>query len=308
MMFNSNSTYFDLVNNEKFIHENIDTYNRDKINKYKLIYKHKKLLSLGHKFNKKDDTSILNGLNSVLDNIDSGIKVCYELYDGVKLYYFPSQTKGPYALICPGGGFTKIATIWEGFPIANELNNKGISSFVLQYRIKEKGNFNNVIEDVASAIRYIEDNLNMFNVEKNYSLWGYSAGGYLAGMFATEKYGYKKYNLIKPTAVILSYPVVSMKRYIHEGSMRNLFPNNSEASSYSLEDNIDNNYPKIFLWHCKGDKLVDYHNSIMLQDALKKQSIDNEVHIYDEGMHGLGLAKGYKAEEYLEKAIEFIKV
>ena len=307
MMFNDNSTYFDLVNNEKLINNNIDTYNRDKINKYKFIYKHKRLVSLGHKFNKKDSTSILTGLNTLLYNIDSGIKVCYELYEGVKLYYFPAKTKGPYALICPGGGFSKIATIWEGFPVANELKNKGISSFVLQYRIKENGKFNNVIEDVASAIRYIEDNLDIFNVEEDYSLWGYSAGGYLAGMFATEKYGYKKYNLIKPTAVILSYPVVSMKRYIHEESKRNLFTKDVDASLYSLEDNIDNNYPKTFLWHCRGDKLVDYHNSLMLQEALKKQSIYNEVHIYNEGMHGLGVAKGYKAEEYLEKAIKFIE-
>ncbi|MBU5487731.1 alpha/beta hydrolase [Clostridium sp. MSJ-8] len=306
-MFDKNSTYYDLVNNTSFIYANVDTYSREKINKYKIIYKHKKLISLGHKFNKKDDTSVIDGLNSVLNNINLGIKVCYELYDGVKLYYFPSQKKGPYALICPGGGFSKIATVWEGFPIANELQQKGITSFVLQYRIKDKGKFDNVVEDVASAIRYIEDNLDIFNVEKNYSLWGYSAGGYLAGIFATENFGYKKFNLQKPTAVILSYPVVSMNRYVHAESRYNLFPNNVEASIFSLEENIDSNYPKTFLWHCRKDKLVDYHNSIMLQEALNKKSIDNEVYIYDEGMHGLGLAKGYEAEEYLENAIKFIR-
>ena len=117
----------------------------------------------------------------------------------------------PFAVICPGGGYSIVCSFIEGTPIARRLNERGISAFIVYYRVRGKARFPQPQDDLARAVEEILSRAEEYRVEKeSYSVWGSSAGGHLAASFGTESMGWAKYGLPKPGAIVLSYPVISM--------------------------------------------------------------------------------------------------
>lgn len=215
----------------------------------------------------------------------------------------------PFVVLLPGGGYSIIYSYGEGDPIAKELNNKGISAFILYYRVKKKAHYPNPLDDCASAIKHILDNAQNYHVMKdNYSLWGASAGGHLAASMGTDHVGCNIYNLPYPKSLVLIYPVITFVKEYHRGSRR-LFLGRKVCDEcvykYSVENHVHDKYPETFIWCGDHDKSVPCSNSVLMSNALKEKNIRYELKIYPNIGHGVGLAKGTTAESWFNDAVKF---
>lgn len=229
----------------------------------------------------------------------------YEL----KKYLIKDGKKHPFALICPGGGYGCVCSFVEGVPYMEELRKRGYAVFILYYHIGEEARYPAPQDDVARALRDILEHAEEYGVEtEGYSLWGSSAGGHLVGSFGTENMGYIKYGLPKPGALIQIYPVVTMGEHTHVGSCENLLGKDAALEMLefaSVEKHITEHYPPTFVWCGDADDVVEPINSQMLADALDKQGIPYEYHVYPGVSHGVGLGKGLACESWFDKAVAF---
>lgn len=223
----------------------------------------------------------------------------------------------PTVLICPGGAYKFVSDSNEGRPFAEKLNARGFNAFVLFYSVGSgNGRFPYPLEDVARAIQFIKSKEQELQIDADkISLMGSSAGGHLCAFFASQyqrfekEYDGKDYSL-KPNAVVLCYPVITMLEQTHKVSRQiflGAFSGKAEREKASVELNITSDYPPVFAWHNKDDGSVDVQNSIMLHEALEEKGIQNELHLYETGGHGIGLAEGKDAEGWIEKAIDFLE-
>lgn len=214
------------------------------------------------------------------------------------------------AIICPGGGYQLVCSFVEGVPFAKVLNQKGISAFIVYYRVRDKAAYPNPQDDLARAVQEIISRKEEYMVDmEDYSVWGSSAGGHLAASFGTTKMGYPHYGLPKPSAIILVYPVITLEEEkTHLGSRENLLgkkASEEKALAYSIQTNVDQNYPRTFVWCGDADEAVPPENTKKLAAALKAQGIAYEAHIYPGVPHGVGTAKGLSAEGWIDQAVEF---
>lgn len=223
----------------------------------------------------------------------------------------------PAVLICPGGAYKFVSDSNEGRPFAKKLNARGFNAFVLFYSVGSgNGRFPYPLEDVARAIQFIKSKEQEFQINADrISLMGSSAGGHLCAFFASQykrfekEYDGKDYSL-KPSAVVLCYPVITMREYTHKVSRQiflGAFSGKAEREKASVELNITSDYPPTFAWHNKDDASVNVQNSIMLHEALEEKGVQNELYLYETGGHGIGLAEGKDAEGWIEKAIDFLE-
>lgn len=200
----------------------------------------------------------------------------------------------PAMLVIPGGGYNMIADR-EGEPVALKYLDCGFVSFVLRYSVKTK--YPIPLIEAMLAAAYIRDNAERYCVDKNeLCAIGFSAGGHLAGLLATVKdeeaaLAGKTAEQVKPDAVIMSYPVVTMGEFTHSDTRRNI--TGGAALLYdklSVEKRIDGNAVPAFIWHTCGDDCVPVENSLMLAEAYRKVGVPFALHVFEHGWHGLSLA------------------
>jgi acetyl esterase/lipase len=222
--------------------------------------------------------------------------------------YLPAREKatGTAVVVCPGGGYGALAMDHEGKQIAQWLNDRGIAAFVLKYRIAGKYHPAPVhpapLTDAQRAIRTVRHGASKWNINgTKVGIWGFSAGGHLASSAATHfdsglKEAADDIDKVssRPDFAILGYPVISMKApYTHGGSRNNLLGKNADAAlveSFCNENAVTKETPPTFLFHTDEDKAVPPMNSILFYSALKKHGVPAELHIYEKGVHGVGLA------------------
>lgn len=228
---------------------------------------------------------------------------------GLTEYVIRDGKKHPFAVICPGGGYSMVCSFIEGVPYAKKLNEMGYSAFVVYYRTRKKAKFPAPQDDLARAVKDILQRAEELNLDtEGYSVWGSSAGGHLAASFGTEAMGYPKYNLPKPGALILTYPVITMGEKTHLGSRWNLLGKNAGEDLIhmtSVEHQITSAYPPTFLWCGDADKTVDPDNSRMMEAALKEKNIPCQLVEYSGVDHGVGLGAGLACGGWMEKAVAF---
>jgi len=225
--------------------------------------------------------------------------------------YLPTkrQATGRAVIICPGGGYLGLAYDWEGVDIAKWCNTKGIAAFVLKYRLPSSKSLvvphQAPLMDAQRAVRMVRKYADNWGVDQNnIGIMGFSAGGHLASTLATqydtEQKDYDELDAIsaRPDFAILVYPVITMAdEYTHMGSRTNLIgatPSDAMKAHYSNELQVDKNTPPTFLIHSSDDGTVPVMNSILFYQALQKNNIYSEMHIYPEGGHGYSLALGKK--------------
>lgn len=214
----------------------------------------------------------------------------YQLIDD---YVLQDGEKHPFSIVVPGGSYRCVASFIEGKPIAQKLNKKGISAFILYYRTNEKARYPSPMDDLARSIREIFANSNKYNVDTtNYSIWGSSAGGHLAASFGTENMGFLKYNLMKPRALILSYPVITMDKKITHKLSHDLligYDASEELENFaSIEKNITKKFPPTYVWSGDADTVVNPENSRMLARELKKIGVPVKIEVFKNVGHGVG--------------------
>jgi acetyl esterase/lipase len=224
--------------------------------------------------------------------------------------YLPPEDKanGTAIVICPGGGYSILATEHEGRDIAAWLNELGIAGIVLKYRLPSdlimKNKSIGPLQDVQEAFRIVRRNANKWGIDvKKIGVIGFSAGGHIASTISTH-YNDRVYDSdnisCRPDFSILIYPVISMQLGLtHMGSRENLLGNNPDqklVDHFSNELQVNENTPPAFLVHSADDKTVPILSSINYFLALNKFNIPAELHIYEKGGHGYGLGRSTGTE------------
>jgi acetyl esterase/lipase len=219
--------------------------------------------------------------------------------------FLPAAEKatGTAVLICPGGGYGFLAMDHEGFAIARWLNDNGIAGIILKYRLPSdlimKDKTVGPLQDAQEAIRIIRRNAPDWKINPGkIGVIGFSAGGHLASTLSTH-YADKVYELkdttsARPDFSLLIYPVISFdSSFTHMGSRKNLIgenPSNDAVKYFSNELRITEKTPPAFLVHSADDKDVPVKNSISYFEGLVKNHIKAELHVFQKGGHGYGLA------------------
>ncbi len=218
------------------------------------------------------------------------------------LYRPNGRGSGTAVVVAPGGGYAHLALNHEGRQVANWFNAQGVTAFVLKYRLGPTYHHPVELEDAQRAIRTVRARAAEFGVRPDrIGMMGFSAGGHLASTAGTH------FDAGTPTAadpiervssrpdfLILAYPViVSDPPYAHQGSFHYLLGDNP---SPALLENLSNDRqvtaetPPTFLFHTNADTTVPAENSVRFYLALRKAGVPAELHIFEPGSHGVGLA------------------
>lgn len=206
--------------------------------------------------------------------------------------YLPPVEKasGAAVVICPGGGYRALAMEKEGSEIAHWLNARGIAGFVLKYRLGPRYHHPAPLDDARRALSLVRTRADEFRIKPDrVGIWGFSAGGHLASTAATHLDAGSR-----PDFAILAYAVITLEPpYAHQGSRMNLLgaePDAKLVHDLSNQTQVTNGTPPTFLFHTDGDKGVPAENSVLFYLALRKAGVPAEMHIYERGPHGVGLA------------------
>jgi acetyl esterase/lipase len=225
--------------------------------------------------------------------------------DKPSLTVYPAPEKSAVqtaVIVCPGGGYGFLAKDHEGDQIARWLNSVGIQAFVLQYRIAPRYRYPAPLLDAQRAIRFVRTHAADYRISPaRIGVWGFSAGGHLASTTGThfdtgDAHAADPIDRIssRPDFMILAYPVISFTTpYTHIGSMHNLLGDNPDpklVQSLSNEIQVTAQTPPAFLFHTNQDDGVPAENSVLFYMALRKAGVPAELHIYERGPHGVGLA------------------
>lgn len=203
----------------------------------------------------------------------------------------PERATGAGVVVCPGGGYQNLAMDHEGLQIARWLNGLGVHAFVLKYRLGPRHKHPAMLDDVSAAFRLVRAKAAEWKVDaKRLGVWGFSAGGHLAATISTHFTAETR-----PDFSILAYPVINCtEEWRHKGSCRNLLggdnPDPALARLLSNEMQVTKDTPPTFLFHTTDDQSVPVENALAYYAALRKHGVEAEMHIFEHGRHGVGLA------------------
>lgn len=207
---------------------------------------------------------------------------------------------GAAMIICPGGGYGGLAP-HEGEVYAMWLRDHGVTGFVLKYRLGSAGYRHPVmLQDVARAMRTVRANAADWKLDpKRIGVMGSSAGGHLASTLLTHfDAGNRSAEdpieraSSRPDLGILCYPVITLGEGGHAGSRKNLLGENPSPDLVKFLSNelqVTPQTPPCFLFHTAEDNGVPPENSLAFAQALLKNKVPVDLHIYEKGKHGMGL-------------------
>jgi len=232
---------------------------------------------------------VVSALNRLIDEVNNGKTIFYDFYTeahkqaepgrtNTGLFFLRGKPGAPFAIVAPGGGFSYVASVHEGFPYAVMISDKGFNAFVLKYRVGCGSAC--AIQDMAAAITFIFRNAQILGVGTNgYSLWGSSAGARMAA--AIGSHGVRYFggaDLPKPSAVVMAY---------------------TGHSDYSSDE------PATFVVVGEQDAIAPPSAMQRRVDTLRRSGTDVEFHKYPNLGHGFGPGTGTSAEGWIADAIRF---
>lgn len=218
-------------------------------------------------------------------------------------------------LIIPGGGYVGLSLPTEGYEIAQFFNAAGIPAFVLKYRIAPAYRYPVQLRDGQRALRYLRANSSKYKLGL-IGVAGFSAGGHLASEMGTSSEGGDPASAdpidrlaSRPDFMILGYPVIATPGFAAEGSLRNIDPDLTHSTNrtkpfipntppmdplyieaLSTDLHVTKDTPPTFLVCADDDHSVLPENSVRFYLALNHAGVPAELHIYEHGRHGFGLA------------------
>jgi len=214
----------------------------------------------------------------------------------------PSNATGACVEVLPGGGYGALAVAHEGKQIAEWFNSFGVSAAVVTYRLGPRYRHPAPLQDAQRGIRYLRAHAEELKIDpRRIGVMGFSAGGHLASTVSTL-FDAGDANSADPIArqssrpdfSILCYPVISLKSsFTHGGSKRNLLgdtPAQELVDSLSTETRVTRETPPTFIFHTTEDKAVPVQNALVYYEACVKNDVPVELHVYQKGRHGVGLA------------------
>jgi acetyl esterase/lipase len=236
-----------------------------------------------------DPETVTSALNRMIDDAAAGKTIFYRFYSEAQrqqqpkrgntgLFFFRGRPGAPFAVISPGGGFSYVGSVHEGFPYADAISRKGYNAFVLKYRAGDGGAV--ATQDLAAAVSYIFRNAETLGVStKGYSLWGSSAGARMAAAIGSNggaKYG--STDVPRPATVVMAY---------------------TAHSDHSAAD------PPTFVVVGEEDGIAPPAIMERRVAALRQSGIDVEYHKYKGIGHGFGLGTGTSAGGWIFEAVRF---
>ncbi|MGE0454038.1 MAG: alpha/beta hydrolase [Vicinamibacteria bacterium] len=222
------------------------------------------------------------------------------------LTYFPAdaaKANGTAVIVCPGGGYVRLAIAKEGGAFGQRLNAAGVAVFVLKYRLKEYGH-PAPLRDVLRAVRLLRSRAADYGLRPDrIGVMGSSAGGHVAATAATlfdapEGRTGAALDAVsaRPDFAALLYPVITMAPpFVHRGSLGALLGENPTPeliARLSLENQVTRDTPPVFLVHTAEDVSVPIENSLSFFQALRRHGVPAEMHLYEKGPHGFGTQAG----------------
>ncbi|MBO5246969.1 MAG: alpha/beta hydrolase [Eubacterium sp.] len=238
-------------------------------------------------------------LNISLEGISDATLTTYLLSTYEDVYMEPA----PLVIICPGGGYEFLSNR-EAEQFALQWNARGIHAAVLRYAIAPE-RFPAALMQLATAVALVKEKSKEWCVNpQQIFIEGSSAGGHLTasyGVFWKKPYLLEALGIdetdaenLRPAGLILNYPVISSGEFAHEGSFRNLMGDAADDAArreeLSIEKQVNEHMPPVFVWHGGEDDMVPPENSLLLAMACRKAGVPVELHLYMKGVHGLGLS------------------
>lgn len=237
-----------------------------------------------------DPNIVVGAINHMIDEINNGQTIFYDFYakhqkreDPAKastcLFFFRGQPGAQFAIVCPGGGFSYVGSLHEGFPLAMVLSQKGYNTFVLKYRT---GGGLRATEDLAAAISYVFKNADGLGISvANYSLWGGSAGARMVGNIAMHGIAaFGGDDLPKPRIVVIAY------------------------TGHTI---FSEHFPPTFIMVSEDDGIVHVPTVDRRVENMRNAGIEVAYRKYKNAGHGFGLGTGTDAEGWTEHAIQFLE-
>jgi len=232
-----------------------------------------------------------------------------EEQDKPHLEIFGAPGGGPHTavIVCPGGGYTHLAYDKEGTRIAEWLNLRGITAFVLTYRLAPRYTYPGPILDGYRAVRWVRSHAAQFAIAPDrIGMWGFSAGGHLVGIVGTH------FDDGNPTAadpidrvsdrpdfVVSSYGGLTLQTGVAKpgamGSLLGEHPPQQLIDDMSPDKHVTAHTPPYFLYATTMDQSVPPLSSVVFYTALVRAGVPAEIHIFEQGPHGTALAQGYPA-------------
>jgi len=229
--------------------------------------------------------------------------------------YKPKQQNGCAVVVCPGGGYGGLAVDHEGKQIGEWFNEFGVTAFVLRYR-HSPYRHPIPLHDLQRAIRTVRAKAEDFGIDpKRVGIMGFSAGGHLCSTAVTHFDLGKKDSAdsieqqsCRPDFGILCYPVITFTQdFMHRGSRNNLLgtdPDPKLVKHLSNELQVSKETPPVFLFHTYEDTAVPPQNSLVFYMAMKEKNVPGELHLYEKGRHGVGLAKNISGTSNWPKQLQ----
>jgi acetyl esterase/lipase len=228
--------------------------------------------------------------------------------DVPRMFVYPAAGAGTHTavIVMPGGGYTHLVIEKEGGAEARWLNAHGVTAFVLEYRLGPRYHFPSPMLDGARAIRYVRSHAAELDVTKDkIGLWGFSAGGHLAGYLAAvhDAGAAGASDPIervsdRPDFAIVSYGRFSMDEAIpRKTNMEGLLgdhPTPAMLDAVSVVRLVTKDTSPCFIFSTTEDQTVNSLNSTAFYDALKLAGVPAELHVFERGRHGVGMAQKLK--------------
>lgn len=224
----------------------------------------------------------------------------------------PTLTVSPLAsseptgvlVICPGGGYGGLAMDHEGHQIVAWAKSMGLAAALCDYRHRGKGYGHPApLQDAQRAIRLVRANADRWNIDpKKVGIIGFSAGGHLVSTVITQfdagdanSEDVVARESSRPDFAILCYPVISMgSPFSHRGSEVNLLGADASPellAKFASERNVRPDTTPTFVFHTLEDRAVPVQNGLVFYQAMVEKGVPGELHVYQKGPHGVGLAK-----------------
>ncbi len=252
-----------------------------------------------------------NGLTGTEEDLEGG-RVANVIKPSITVYK-ADKPNGMAIIMCPGGGYARLAMNHEGHDMAPWLNAQGITYIVLKYRMPN-GHYEVPLSDAEQAIRLVRQHAKEWNIRPDrIGIMGASAGGHLAASLATLYSSNEK----RPDFQILFYPVISMVPGVtHGGSRQNLLGNNPSQEledKYTLEKQVNAHTPQAFIMLSADDGAVPPANGIHYFEALLQHQVPATLHVYPTGGHGWGFRDAFtykrqwtgELEKWLREGLKF---
>lgn len=252
-----------------------------------------------------------NGLTGTEEDLEGG-RVANVIKPSITVYK-ADKPNGMAIIMCPGGGYARLAMNHEGHDMAPWLNAQGITYIVLKYRMPN-GHYEVPLSDAEQAIRLVRQHAKEWNIRPDrIGIMGASAGGHLAASLATL---YSS-NETRPDFQVLFYPVISMVPGVtHGGSRQNLLGNNPSQEledKYTLEKQVNERTPQAFIMLSADDGAVPPANGIHYFEALLQHQVPATLHVYPTGGHGWGFRDAFtykrqwtgELEKWLREGLKF---